>query len=265
MQPVGPEEPQTYWARRAAVLVVLLVLIGLVTWLVVGSRGGSQAAGPPESPAPQTSAPTSTGPSSSSSASSPSSSSPSPTSTADPSASTDTKDKKDSDKKSDKKDSDKKDAEKKDSEKKDSEKKDADKKDAEKKDSGSTACDPESIRATLTGPTSAKAKSKQTYELSLINGSDETCVLPLDAKHFELKIYSGTDRIWSSVDCSKALPETEKKLKPEQAHEWKMTWNGSRSAAKCTVDDGAIRAGTYVATAQFKGAKPVQHVFTIKD
>lgn len=244
VRPVGPEEPQTYWARRAAVLVVLVLLAALIAWLVIGSRGGTQAAPPADSPEPQTSAPTTPGTGDTPSAEA--SGTASPTSTASPSSSAD----------SDQKESDQKGADK----KKDKDSKDADK----KKDVGPKACAPDTVRTTLTGAKSVKAKEKQDYALSLINGSKEDCVLTLDADHFELRIYSGTDRIWSSADCAKTLKATEKKLKPEQAHEWKMAWNGARSAEKCTVDNGTIRPGTYVATAQFKGAEPTQHVFTIK-
>ncbi|MGO1975217.1 MAG: hypothetical protein ACTH2Q_19850, partial [Propionibacteriaceae bacterium] len=233
---------------RAAVLVVLVLLAALIAWLVIGSRGGTQAAPPADSPEPQTSAPTTPGMGDTPSADASGTASP----TASPSSSADS-DQKESEKKKDK---DSKGADK----KKDKDSKDADK----KKDAGPKACAPETVRTTLTGAKSVKAKEKQDYALSLINGSKEDCVLTLDADHFELRIYSGTDRIWSSADCAKTLKATEKKLKPEQAHEWKMDWNGARSAEKCTVDNGTIRPGTYVATAQFKGAEPTQHVFTIK-
>ena len=249
LHPVGPEEPQTYWARRVAVVVALVLLVALIVWLV-GNRGGTQAA-PPASPEPQPTAPSTPDPQTpdpSATASSSPSADPTSSGSADPGkgkASADADKKGDADKK-DKKDTDKK-----------------DKKDTDKK-TGPTACAPDAIRTTLTGATSAKTNEKQEYALSLINGGKEDCVLTLDADHFELKIYSGTDRIWSTVDCAKQVKAVEKTVKPEQAYEWKMTWNGSRSAEKCAVDKGAIRPGTYVATAQFKGAEPTQHVFTIK-
>lgn len=241
LHPVGPEEPQTYWARRVAVVVALVLLVALIVWLV-GNRGGTQAA-PPASPEPQPTAPSTPDPQTpdpSATASSSPSADPTSSGSADPGkgkASADADKKGDADKK--------------------------DKKDTDKK-TGPTACAPDAIRTTLTGATSAKTNEKQEYALSLINGGKEDCVLTLDADHFELKIYSGTDRIWSTADCAKQVKAVEKTVKPEQAYEWKMTWSGSRSAEKCAVDKGPIRPGTYVATAQFKGAEPTQHVFTIK-
>ena len=53
MNPVGPEEPSTYWRRRAAVIVGLLVVLWLGWWLLqaaFGSNDEAPAAAPSESP-----------------------------------------------------------------------------------------------------------------------------------------------------------------------------------------------------------------------
>ena len=49
MNPVGPEEPSTYWRRRAAVVVGLLVVLWLGWWLLSTAFGGS---GTPAADAP---------------------------------------------------------------------------------------------------------------------------------------------------------------------------------------------------------------------
>ena len=41
MNPVGPEEPSTYWRRRAAVIVGLLVVLWLGWWLLQAAFGSS--------------------------------------------------------------------------------------------------------------------------------------------------------------------------------------------------------------------------------
>ncbi len=51
--PVGPEEPSTYWRRRAAIVVGLLVVLWLAWWLLqtaFGSGGEPAAAEPSPSP-----------------------------------------------------------------------------------------------------------------------------------------------------------------------------------------------------------------------
>jgi hypothetical protein len=53
VNPVGPEEPSTYWRRRAAVIVGLLVVLWLGWWLLqaaFGSNDEPTAAQPSESP-----------------------------------------------------------------------------------------------------------------------------------------------------------------------------------------------------------------------
>jgi hypothetical protein len=129
---------------------------------------------------------------------------------------------------------------------------------AKAKKAAPTACDPGDLRATLTGKRQLKPEQATTFDLSLINGSGATCVVDVDAKSFELKIYSGTDRIWSSADCAKSVEPITKKVKAEDAVEWSMRWDGRRSRAGCKDRPEIPQPGTYFATAQLDGAKPVQ-------
>jgi hypothetical protein len=94
--------------------------------------------------------------------------------------------------------------------------------------------------------------------LSLINGSGQTCVASVTRDNFELKIYSGSDRIWSTKDCATVIKTVTRKLGSEQALEWSLSWNGRRSRTGCQSRPEIPRPGTYYATAQLAGAKPVQ-------
>ena len=69
--------------------------------------------------------------------------------------------------------------------------------------------------------------------LSLINGSGQTCTATVNRDNFELRIYSGSDRIWSTKDCATIVKPLTRTLKAEQAMAWKLTWNGRRSRAGC--------------------------------
>ena len=126
------------------------------------------------------------------------------------------------------------------------------------KKAGPVACDPSDVRVTLNGKQRLKRKKPNPFQLSVINGSDLTCIAAVNKKNFELKIYSGRDRIWSSDDCSTAVKAINPKLKTQQAAAWKMVWNGRRSKDDCKNRPEIPKAGTYFATAQLKGAKPVQ-------
>lgn len=121
------------------------------------------------------------------------------------------------------------------------------------------------MRPTLTAAErSVKAKKPLAFNLSLINGSASTCVVTVKSTDFELKIYSGKDRIWSTNDCSTLVDPKLTEVKPEQSVQWKISWNGRRSAKGCGNRSEIPRAGTYWATAQFVGSKPVQFRFLVK-
>jgi hypothetical protein len=123
---------------------------------------------------------------------------------------------------------------------------------------GPVACPADQMRVTLNGKQHLKVKKRTVFQLSLINGSGQTCIASVTAKNFELKIYSGTDRIWSTNDCSTAIKPITKKLPAERVVEWSLAWNGRRSRDDCKNRPETPRAGTYFATAQLDGAKPVQ-------
>jgi hypothetical protein len=220
LHPVGPEPTQTYWVRRAAVLsVAILVLAVVVALIIEGTSSGSAVQATPSPP-----------PVSSSPVAAPSSASASPTAKKTKQAKASTA----------------------------SPRKTATAKPTKTKPPAPTACPAADLRPTLTGKQRLKVKAKNTFRLSLINGAGTTCTAEVTAKNFELTIYSGKDRIWSTADCSKAIKTTKKTLKAEQAIEWSLTWNGRRSRSNCKNRPEIPKSGTYLATAQLDGAKPVQ-------
>ncbi len=241
LHPVGPEPEETYWARRVAVLIALVGLAGLVVALVVnGSSTGSAVAADPSPPpvtAPETvSSSPSPSPSSSTSASaSPSaragaSPTPSPTASTKKPAASSTK----------------------------PSGRAAGSEKSKPAPTGPVACRPQALRTTLTGKQRLKPEQKSTFTVGVTNTSDETCVLTVTPRSFELKIYSGTDRIWSTADCSTAVKKRSVQVKRGDTVTWTTAWNGQRSRKDCRSRTEVPRPGTYFATAQLDGAKPVQ-------
>jgi hypothetical protein len=234
LHPVGPEPVRTYWIRRALILGVVLIVVIIVLAVVIGSIGSPAAADDPPPGDPSLSAA-----SSSSTGVSPAAITPTATPTPYGGSSAST---------------------------------------ASTPSLKSTptslartaapsptptkivpvACQPATLRATLTGKQRLKPKAHNTFALSLINGAPIACVLTVNPQNFELKIYSGTDRIWRSKDCASLVKPTTKTLASQQALEWKMTWNGRRSRAGCKQRPEIPRPGTYYATSQYAGAAPVQ-------
>jgi hypothetical protein len=120
------------------------------------------------------------------------------------------------------------------------------------------SCAAKDLRPTLTAKRRIAPKQPTTFELSLINGSDKTCVARVTRKNFQLKINSGGDRIWSTVDCPSMIKTMSRKLGSEHAVAWSLTWDGKRSKSRCKSTSQAVRPGRYVATAQLDGAAPVK-------
>jgi len=226
LHPVGPEPAPTYWARRVAVLgAAILVLAVVVALIANGTSSGS-----PQSAAP---APAATSPSASTAPAETASPITTPTATATATAERTPRATASSTPK-------------------------PTAKATPTRKPGPTACPPGELRPTLTGKQRLKVKRGNTFRLSLINGSGVTCIAEVTSKNFELKIYSGTDRIWSTRDCTTAVKTVKKKLAGEQALEWTLAWNGRRSRDNCKSRPEIPLPGTYFATAQLDGAKPVQ-------
>jgi hypothetical protein len=230
LHPVGPEPEQTYWARRLAVLVALVVAVGLVIAVIVNgtSNGSAVSASPPAAGVPPVVSPTPTPSGSTSTAASPSA-------TASPSAKESATARPTPAKPTPAKPT-----------------------PAKPTPTGPVACAPAKLRGTLTGKQTLKPGQDATFTLSLINGSDRTCVVSVTPVNFELKIYSGTDRIWSTDDCPAAVRMLSRKVEAEGAVEWQLRWDGRRSRTDCRNRPETPRPGTYVATAQLDGAEPVQ-------
>jgi hypothetical protein len=226
LRPVGPETAQIYWARRALVFGATMVLAVAVTLIINGTSSGLAVRSNPSPPAAGYSAPISSSPSPTQEAiSTPLAVGPTVTATSTSPAP-------------------------------EAIKRDASTKKADRR--GPVDCSGEELRPTLTGKQRLAPKKRNTFQLSLINGSDQTCIARVTKTNFELKIYSGSDRIWSTADCPSVIKPIKRKLGSEHALAWTLTWDGKRSKPDCRSAREAPRPGRYVATAQLEGAEPVK-------
>jgi hypothetical protein len=243
LHPVGPEPSPTYWVRRALVLGSAVLVLAIVIALIVNGTSRGSAAQPNPSPAaptlaadtptPSPMASTMRTPSSLTSESASAETTPTGTATASPSATESSKG----------------------SSKATSKPTPSATKTAKP---GTPACAPSTLRPTLTGKQRLKPKQPNIFSLSLINGSDQTCVVTVDSTNFQLKVYSGKDRIWSTNDCAALVKPITGKVAREHAVVWKLTWDGRRSRSECKTRPEIPKAGTYFAVAQLDGAKAVK-------
>ena len=228
LRPVGPEPAQTYWLRRIAVIGVAIVVLAVAGALIAnGTSSGSAVQANPSLPPPTV--PTALAGSST------------PTLTPGPGASASSSTPAAASPKS------------------------ATPKPSKTPTAGPVACTVSELRPTLTGKQRLKIKERSAFTLSVINGSDQTCIATVDPNTFELRIYSGSDRIWSTKDCATLVKPLRRTLDAEEALEWKLPWNGHRSRSGCRSDSDIPQVGPYWATAELAGAEPVRLRMTLRD
>ena len=88
-------------------------------------------------------------------------------------------------------------------------------------------------------------------------------MLDLTPTNFNLSVTSGTDRIWSTVDCPKLVPAKKQTLKTQQSYEFSIQWGVVRSAEGCKEVKGKLNPGTYVAQAAFGETQKTRQVFLV--
>jgi hypothetical protein len=128
----------------------------------------------------------------------------------------------------------------------------------------SVSCRAKDLRPTLTGRIRLAPRQRTTFQVSLINGSDRTCIARVTRKNFELKISSRSGRMWSTNDCSAAVKTIRRKLVADAAVAWSLSWNGRGSKPDCRSARPAPKSGRYVATARLDGAEPVKLQMILK-
>jgi hypothetical protein len=224
LHPIGPESVRTYWARRGVVFAAATIFVLALTLIVGGSGSGSAATPSPASadsgsPAPASPSAVETAVPTPSFADISTSATPTPTATKSPKLKASIR---------------------------------------KPRQTAAASCAAQELRPTLTAKRRIAPKHPTTFQLSLINGSAKTCVARVTRKNFQLKINSGSDRIWSTADCPSMIKPISRKLSPEHALAWSLTWDGKRSKSRCKSTSQALRPGRYVATAKLDGVTPVK-------
>ncbi len=219
LHPVGPEDPQVYWMRRATIGVVALVVVLIIVAFARPAKPAGSAI-PAGSPTPlvlstPTATPTPTP-------------SPAATGTPTPGATPQAPS-------------------------------------AAKTPTGPVACQASDIRLAVSGGSGAGVGQQTTFTVQLTNGSSNPCTIGVDRSVLELRIVSGSDRIWSTADCDSWLAsKSPAEVKGGESLSVDIGWPGRRSYAGCKLGSKAISAGTYVATAEYQGAGTAKKVVGLK-
>ncbi|MDO5287929.1 MAG: hypothetical protein Q4G45_14085 [Actinomycetia bacterium] len=124
-------------------------------------------------------------------------------------------------------------------------------------------CAKNQVVVAVSGPKRVKVDTRADLLVSVSNSGQVPCSLTLSAATFRLQITSGSDEIWSTLDCPSWGPEGIFTVQPGESVEWRMSWERRRSQRGCTVVPGDLGAGTYVATAQYAEGPSGRHVMLL--
>lgn len=124
-------------------------------------------------------------------------------------------------------------------------------------------CDPSDVVLTAhLGGETYHAGHEPSFSYTLVNTGGRTCTYDVGPHGLELRITSGSDRIWSSGDCAKGAED--KRLKRGVPYTRTITWNRTRSKPDCDHTNQKARPGTYVVKLRGDHVKTRSHVFYLR-
>src|SRR5665648_246700 len=109
------------------------------------------------------------------------------------------------------------------------------------------------------------AGAQPVFTVVITNTSDSSCAVDAGEASRELLVTSGSDRIWSSLDCVAADAAERVLLLPAGGSDdpVSVTWPRIRSNATCGEGLPALRPGTYHVVAKLVGAASEPAVFDL--
>ncbi len=109
------------------------------------------------------------------------------------------------------------------------------------------------------------AGAQPVFTVTITNTSNASCKIDAGEAKREVLVKSGTDRIWSSLDCLAAdSPSRLLLLQAGARDETAVTWSRIRSAPGCAAVTATPKPGTYTAVATVAGVSSTAAVFDLK-
>ncbi|NYI42556.1 hypothetical protein [Demequina lutea] len=132
----------------------------------------------------------------------------------------------------------------------------------------SRPCTSADVKLTLTpNPTDFAGVALPMFNVGIKQAGPTPCRLDTAATGTELKITSGTDRIFSSLDCPTdgTINARQFLLAPAANETFQVTWDRKRTAPQCTTVTAAPGAGTYHAVLTIQGIASNDATFTLSN
>ncbi|MBP3042027.1 hypothetical protein KKR91_00535 [Arthrobacter jiangjiafuii] len=104
--------------------------------------------------------------------------------------------------------------------------------------------------AATTDATSYPAGVSPMLTMTITNSGTEACDVNVGTSQMEFLVTSGSDRIFSSVDCMQASQDLIRTIEPNSVETAKFGWERLRSAPGCAQVPSNPNPGTYMFTAR---------------
>ncbi|MFJ2032865.1 hypothetical protein [Streptosporangium sp. NPDC087985] len=106
--------------------------------------------------------------------------------------------------------------------------------------------------------------SRPRFLLTLVNIGKVMCTADVGPRAMEVRITSGSDRVWSSADCVSGDVDDIRRLERGIPYVREIEWDRRRSGGDCTAKRDGVQAGTYVAVVHSPGLKSHKSVFHLR-
>ncbi|MDM7991019.1 hypothetical protein [Arthrobacter sp. zg-Y877] len=128
-----------------------------------------------------------------------------------------------------------------------------------------SACPNESVSvAAVTDAPVYAAGAAPVLTLTVTNTGESACEINVGTSQMEFSVTSGSDRIFSSLDCQDGGEDFLKKVEPGASETANFTWERNRSAPGCAAVASNPNPGTYAFTARLGETTSETAVFQLE-
>jgi hypothetical protein len=100
------------------------------------------------------------------------------------------------------------------------------------------------------------SKQQPKFTLILVNVHKTSCYVDIGSKALGVTVFSGKDRVWSTMDCAKGPAARLHKLSSGGVYTTSATWDRVRSVKGCAKTTVTAKPGYYVLDGQVGKAQP---------
>jgi hypothetical protein len=125
-------------------------------------------------------------------------------------------------------------------------------------------CSDSDVVATPSVKKAAYAGRPVVFTMTLTTLSSPACTWDVSSRALVVKVTSGSDRIWSTQECSGAVPKQSVVVRKDHPVDVSVAWNGQRSDSDCTRSTAWAEPGYYHVVAASFGADPIDVQFELR-